>query len=74
MVKKTGELSRKRRDVYEALLSHGDMTGRELNEYLKSQSAHKRISELYKLGFIVPVAERECRVTGRHVVAWKAVV
>jgi len=56
--------------VFRHLIERGGHTGRELNESLSSQSAHKRLSELAREGLIVEQGHRPCRVSGRRSVVW----
>jgi len=61
-----------RQRVLDALYKR-PMTGSELNRYLGSSSAHKRLSELRKAGLIVERRNRQCRVTGQTVAEWSPV-
>lgn len=65
-----GLLSRSRFRVYKALHEHGPLTGKELNDLLDSDSAHKRLSELRDLGAAVEGDVRECRISGRRSIEW----
>lgn len=69
-IKREGLLSRSRMQVYECLYHNGAMTGRELNETLGNDSAHKRLSELHKRGVITKKGKRDCRITGRTATVW----
>ena len=53
------------------LIDSGPMTGAELNDALKSHSAHKRLSELERLGAIRAGNPRPCRVTGKEAISWE---
>lgn len=68
----SGALSRERFRVWDALAMHGPMTGREVDDRLKTVSAHKRLIELCDLGVAEIVGERTCKVTGRIAVEWAA--
>lgn len=70
-IKREGLLSDARMRVYEALCTEGAMTGRELDEYLGSESAHKRLSELESLGVAESVEKRKCSITGRTAKLWR---
>lgn len=81
-VKLTWKLSNARMEVYMFLswIRNRDvsadnrigMTGRELNDALQSQSAHKRLSELSERGLVREGPIRECRITGRQSIEWIA--
>ena len=47
------------------------MTGSELNDVLNSSSAHKRLSELTRMGVIRAGAPRVCSCTQREAIAWE---
>ena len=68
-----GELPEARRCVFRQLMKHGGHTGRELNEVMGSQSAHKRLSELERQGLVEDAGTRECRVTGHIAHVWAIV-
>lgn len=71
-IKAEGLLSRMRWRVYEALYLNGPLTGKELDQLLGTDSAHKRLSELKALGVIADSGEsvRPCRVSGENVIEW----
>lgn len=71
-IKAEGLLSRMRWRVYEALYLNGPLTGKELDQLLGTDSAHKRLSELKALGVIEDSGEkvRACRVSGENVIEW----
>jgi hypothetical protein len=48
------------------------MTGMELNHWLNTHSAHKRLSELRRLGCAREIGERECSVTKQNAILWEA--
>ena len=48
-------------------------TGSEINKKLNSTSAHKRLSELKRIGCIVDEGQRRCGVTGKMAIYWKHV-
>jgi hypothetical protein len=70
-IKIEGLLERMAWKVYDELFHHGPLTGRELNRNLQSVSAHKRLSELERMGAIrsneIP---RTCTVSGERVLEW----
>ena len=65
-----GFLSLQRRRVYRLLFTHGPLTGREINDTLKSPSGHKRLSELKRLDVVDIYGTKHCRITERIVEAW----
>ena len=71
-----GSLSAARRRVYDALVTHGAMTGAELDAKLGGKEVrchfHKRLSELRSLGYAKEVGTRTCSVTGSRAIAWAA--
>lgn len=67
-----GSISRARALVLMMLRSTGGMTGREVNMSLATQSGHKRLSELRRMGVVREAGKRTCRVTGRQAVEWEA--
>ena len=67
------ELPGSRRKVFRHLMKQGPLTGRELNQHMNSQSAHKRLSELQRQGLIVDAGTRTCRVTGHESHAWNVI-
>jgi hypothetical protein len=58
------------REVATEVARHDSMTGRELDEALRSSSAHKRLAGLGALGVLYVKSVRACRVTGRNAKAW----
>lgn len=71
-IKSEGLLSRMRWLAYEALYLNGPLTGKELDQLLGTDSAHKRLSELKTLGVIDDSGERirACRISGENVIEW----
>ena len=67
----SGALGASQKKVFETIFEAGAATGRELNDKLKSQSAHKRLSELQDMGLIREKGVRPCAVTGHDAVAWE---
>jgi hypothetical protein len=67
----SGALGESQKKVFQAIFEAGDATGRELNDRLQSQSAHKRLSELQDMGLIREFKTRPCRVTGHDSIAWE---
>lgn len=57
--------------VLRTLARLGPLTGRELNEALKSVSAHKRLSELEARGAVEVAGERRCTESGKMVEFWQ---
>ena len=67
----SGALGESQKKVFQAIFELGEATGRELNQHLSSQSAHKRLSELHEMGLIREKKIRECRVTGHDSASWE---
>lgn len=65
-----GTLGMMQRQAATEIARHESLTGRELDDVLKSMSAHKRLSELEDMGVIYVKEVRPCRITGRDVEAW----
>lgn len=63
-------LGQMQREAATELARYGTLTGRELNDALKSVSAHKRLSELQEMGVAEVKEIRACKITGREVEAW----
>ena len=69
----SGKLGSMQLKVYRELWLRGAMTGRELNDELETPNAHKRLSELERMGMVEMSEEpRRCAVTGRNAIAWRA--
>jgi hypothetical protein len=68
----SGKLNQRQMQVYEALLSFGPSTGTELDTKLKMPNAHKRVSELKRMKYVDCIGSKECSVTGRRSMVWKA--
>jgi hypothetical protein len=66
-----GTLGQMQREAATEIARHESLTGRELDDVLKSMSAHKRLSELEAMGVIRVKEVRACRITGREVEAWE---
>lgn len=67
----SGLLGETQKNVIQALYEKGPLTGRELDEYLCSPDAHKRLSELEDMGVARSAGMKICSVTEREVVAWE---
>lgn len=67
----SGMLGPRRLEVWRALAEHGPMTGRELDKLLNNPSAHKRPSELCKMGVAKEKRRRICMVTGQEAIEWE---
>lgn len=63
-------LGQMQREAATEIARYGTLTGRELDDALKSVSAHKRLSELEEMGVIEVKELRACKITGREVEAW----
>jgi len=63
------DLPTKQLQVWNAL-SRNTMTGGELNEYLETHSAHKRLSELQRKGVIFEQRTRKCKISGANCIEW----
>ena len=71
-IKAKGLLSKRRLEVYEAILKNVPCTSNEaLNDvYSGSHGVGSRTSELRDLGVIYEKGTRKCKVTGRNVIEW----
>tara|TARA_R110002020_G_scaffold209230_2_gene415182 strand:+ start:1303 stop:1722 length:420 start_codon:yes stop_codon:yes gene_type:complete len=73
-IRANGLLSKRRFEVYEALLSSAPCTSSEAIRNAKTTfgvfGVSSRFTELRDLGVIYEVRTRECRVTGRNVIEW----
>lgn len=73
-IKSNGLLSKRRFEVYEALLSSAPCTSSEAIRNAKTTfgvfGVSSRFTELRDLGVIYEVRTRECTVTGRNVIEW----
>ena len=73
-IRANGLLSKRRFEVYEALLSSAPCTSSEAIRNAKTTfgvfGVSSRFTELRDLGVIHEVRTRECRVTGRNVIEW----
>ncbi len=76
-IREMGILSRRRLDVYEALLGIGPATATQVANVMpgrKSSSVganvHARLGELVKMNLVREIKEAECPVTGMTVIYW----
>ncbi len=73
-IKSEGLLSKRRFEVYEALLSSAPCTSSEAIRNAKTTfgvfGVSSRFTELRDLGVIYEIRTRECSVTGRNVIEW----
>jgi len=69
-IKENGLLSWTRWKVYHLLYMNGPLTGREINDIHKTNSGHKRLSELRNLGVVQEAGKKICSITGMNVIAW----
>tara|TARA_R110002012_G_scaffold311164_3_gene520472 strand:- start:704 stop:1126 length:423 start_codon:yes stop_codon:yes gene_type:complete len=74
-IKAKGLLSKKRLEVYKAILNNAPCTSSEamvgnLNSTNVLSQSRARFTELRELGVIYERRERKCRVTGRNVIEW----
>lgn len=74
-IKANGLLSKKRLEVYVAILKKAPCTSSEamvdnLNSTNVLSQSRARFTELRELGVIYEKGERKCRVTGRNVIEW----
>tara|TARA_R110000744_G_scaffold272361_1_gene385352 strand:+ start:145 stop:558 length:414 start_codon:yes stop_codon:yes gene_type:complete len=71
-IKAEGLLSKRRLEVYEAILNNAPCTTNEAlkDVYSGSYGVGSRTTELRNLGVIYEVRVRECKVTGRNVIEW----
>ena len=64
-------LSNARKKVLAYIVENGPCTGRQINQGLGSQSAHKRLSELERLGVIRCAGVIKCPITGQSSNNWE---
>ena len=73
-IKQAGLLSKRRLEVYEALLSSAPCTSSEAIRNAKTTfgvfGVSSRFTELRDLGVIYEKGEKECSITGRNVIEW----
>ena len=73
-IKQDGLLSRRRFEVYEALLSSAPCTSSEAIRNAKTTfgvfGVSSRFTELRDLGVIFEKGEKKCTITGRNVIEW----
>ena len=73
-IKQEGLLSKRRLEVYEALLSSAPCTSSEAIRNAKTTfgvfGVSSRFTELRDLGVIYEKGEKECSITGRNVIEW----
>lgn len=71
-IKSEGLLSKRRLEVYEAILKNAPCTTNEALKdiYSGSHGVGSRTTELRDLGVIYEKSVRKCRVTGRNVIEW----
>jgi hypothetical protein len=73
-IKEEGLLSKRRLEVYEALLSTAPCTSSEAIRNAKTTfgvfGVSSRFTELRELGVIYERGEKQCSITGRNVIEW----
>ena len=73
-IKEEGLLSKRRLEVYEALLSSAPCTSSEAIRNAKTTfgvfGVSSRFTELRDLGVIYEKGEKQCSITGRNVIEW----
>mgnify|MGYP003633483327 CR=1 FL=1 len=73
-IKQEGLLSKRRLEVYEALLSSAPCTSTEAIRNAKTTfgifGVSSRFTELRDLGVIYEKGEKQCSITGRNVIEW----
>lgn len=72
-IRESGILSTRKMQVYSTLFEYGPLTQAELCNLLpevSERSLTPRFAELLSMGAIQDAIERECRITGRNVIAW----
>ena len=74
IIKSNSLLSKRRLEVYEALIKLAPCTATELQKSMDfdngGRDCMKRISELIDLGVIYEKRERNCSITGKNVIEW----
>lgn len=66
------ELTASQQEAHEALKNNPGSTAAELERKYNDQNLHKRLSELYRLGFAEKGSKRHCKVSKRKVDTWIA--
>jgi len=71
-IRANGLLSKRRLEVYEAILKNAPCTTNEALKdiYSGSHGVGSRTTELRDVGVIYEVRTRSCRITGRNVIEW----
>lgn len=59
-------------DCYDKLRNNPGATAGELEKRYDDPNLHKRLSELYRAGFINKGSKRHCKVSKRNVDTWSA--
>lgn len=65
-----GTLGSLQNEIVKVLNQYGAMTGRELDSYLSHPGAWKRLSELKRMGKVIEIGKRPCKITGRLAYLW----
>lgn len=74
-IEASGLLSRRRLQVFRAVVEHGPATAGELHAHLggiDKAKVNARLTELRDLGVVIELGERRCRITGCEVIVWDA--
>lgn len=77
-IERSGLLSQRRLEVYQALFHHGPLTGKELYRMMKRvknnpdlhDTFQQRLSELVQMGLARELGTKICSVTGHNVILW----
>lgn len=68
-----GTLGSLQQEIVKVLNEYGAMTGRELDTYLNHPGAWKRLSELRRMGKVIEIGKRACKITGRTAYLWAVI-
>lgn len=66
------EMTDGQREAYMLLCNNPAATAAELERIANDPNLHKRLSELYRLGFVDKSSQRHCKVSKRKVDTWIA--
>lgn len=73
-IKSNGLISKRRLQALEYMLKIAPCTASELQDSMPyhdgGRDAHKRLTELVKLGLIYEKNTRKCKITGKNVIEW----
>ncbi len=70
---RSGTLVGRQLEAWTALDQWGPMTGRELDDQVRTRGLWKRLPELRAAGLVVQKPARLCRISQRQAIVWQAV-